>query len=333
MKRRSLIILPAILPVLAMPRLARAALPDTLRMAESLPALRSVAVWWDGEVIAARGYGRFRPEDPTNIKSASKSIISVLAGIAIDRRLFEGPDQPVAGLFRPDLPENPDPRMWKLTLGNLLSMQSGLERQSGPNYGTWVGSRNWVRTALAAPFVDEPGGKMLYSTASTHLVSALLTRVAGRSTLELARRWLRPIKGFGITSWEQDPQGIFMGGNQMAMSTLSLLAFGACMANGGRAQDGTQVVSENWIEKSWTRRTNSIFSGEAYGYGWFISNLAGRPAAYGWGYGGQFIYALPAHGDRPPAAIAITSDPEQPSARNGYAMALQNLAREIIAIL
>ena len=93
----------------------------------------------------------------------------------------------MATLLRADLPPDPDTRMARLTLGHLLSMQAGLERQSGPNYGAWVASRNWVRAALAAPFVADPGAGMLYSTASTHLVSAMLTRAAGRSTLALAR--------------------------------------------------------------------------------------------------------------------------------------------------
>ena len=50
---------------------------------------------------------------------------------------------------------DPDPRLQEITLGQLLSMQAGLERQSGPNYGRWVASDNWVRAALAVP-ADAP---------------------------------------------------------------------------------------------------------------------------------------------------------------------------------
>ncbi|MFD2813539.1 serine hydrolase domain-containing protein [Paracoccus aerius] len=219
-----------------------------------------------------------------------------------------------------------------MTLGNLLSMQAGLERQSGANYGAWVSSRNWVRAALAAPFTQNPGGRMQYSTASTHLVSAILTRVTGRSTLDLARDWLDPVPGFRITDWERDPQGIYLGGNQMAMSTRSLLAFGAMYAQGGRA-GGQQVVPEAWVEESWQSRTSSIFSGQGYGYGWFIGQASGRPVRYGWGYGGQMIYVFPASRGRPAAAIAMTSDPDQPSARTGYRNDLHVLADRIVQTL
>ena len=332
MNRRTLLLTASLSPLLAAPALAQAGLTPILDDAARLENLRAVAVWSNGSEIAARGYGRFTPDSPTNIKSASKSIVSALAGIAIQRGELEGPGQPIAPILRDDLPADPDPRLATVTLGNLLSMQAGLEQQSGANYGAWVSSRNWVRAALAAPFTQNPGGRMQYSTASTHLVSAILTRVTGRSTLDLARDWLDPVQGFRITDWERDPQGIYLGGNQMAMSTRSLLAFGAMYAQGGRA-GGQQVVPEAWVEESWQSRTSSIFSGQGYGYGWFIGQASGRPVRYGWGYGGQMIYVFPASRGRPAAAIAMTSDPDQPSARTGYRNDLHMLADRIVQTL
>ncbi|HRO13629.1 MAG TPA: serine hydrolase domain-containing protein [Paracoccus sp. (in: a-proteobacteria)] len=305
-----------------------AAVNAVLADAPGLDRLRAVAVWHDGREVAARGFGGFDPDRPTNIKSASKSVISALAGIAVDRGLLRGVDQPIAPLLAADLPPDPDPRLGRITLGHLLSMQAGLQRQSGPNYGRWVSSRNWVRAALAAPFEAEPGGRMLYSTASSHLVSAILAKVSGRSTLALARDWLGGIPGFAIASWDRDPQGIHLGGNQMAMSTRSLLAFGAAYAAGGAG-----AIPPGWITESWRSRTASFFTGEDYGYGWFLSRIAGRPVRYGWGYGGQMIYVfLPANG-APAAAVAITSNPDQPSARTGYRDELHRMAGRIVAAL
>lgn len=332
MNRRALLLTASLSPLLAAPALAQAGLSPSLDEAQRLENLRAIAVCRGGEEIAARGYHGFTPDRPTNIKSASKSIVSALAGIAIDKGALDGPDQPIAPILRDDLPANPDPRLATVTLGNLLSMQAGLERQSGANYGAWVSSRNWVRAALAAPFTQDPGGRMQYSTASTHLVSAILTRVTGRSTLDLARDWLGAVPGFRITGWERDPQGIYLGGNQMAMSTRSLLAFGALYADGGRA-GGQQVVPEAWITESWQARTASIFSGQGYGYGWFIGEASGRPVRYGWGYGGQMIYVFPRAGRQPAVAIAMTSDPDQPSARTGYRNDLHMLADRIVQSL
>ncbi|RJL00316.1 class C beta-lactamase-related serine hydrolase [Paracoccus aestuarii] len=333
MKRRSLILTAAALPLLAAPALARTGLTPLLSQARGMEPLRAIAIWRDdgaeGSEIAAQGYHGFGPDSPTNIKSASKSVISALAGIAIARGLLQGADQPIAPLLRSDLPPDPDPRMNRITLGHLLSMQAGLERQSGSNYGRWVSSRNWVRAALAAPFTQDPGTRMQYSTASTHLVAAILTRVTGRPLMQVARDWLGPIPGFRITGWDRDPQGIYLGGNQMAMSTRSLLAFGATYARDGRA-GGRQVVPQGWIRDSWQPRTASIFSGQGYGYGWFIGQLGGRQVRYGWGYGGQMIYVFPATGRQRATAIAMTSDPDLPSGRTGHRDQLHRLAGELI---
>ncbi|KVK49293.1 hypothetical protein L907_19325 [Agrobacterium sp. C13] len=205
-------------------------------------------------------------------------------------------------------------------------MQSGLERMSGPNYGRWVASRNWVRMALGSGFAGEPGGGMLYSTGSTHLLSAILTKASGRSTLSLARDWLRPLEGFSIGGWERDPQGIYLGGNQMAMTARSLLAFGELYRLGGVTPGGERLISQGWIEQSWRQRTNSVFNGDGYGYCWFIKEMAGETVYYAWGYGGQMLYIVPARR----LSVVMTSREDAPSARTGYRDQLHGLMETII---
>ena len=306
-----------------------AVLLGSLSSRADLKPLKTVIVARDGRTVAEQGYRGHTASESVNIKSASKSIVSSLVGIAIDKGLLEGPEQKIASILKADLPADPDPdpRLNQITIGNLLSMQAGLGRLSGPSYGRWVASRNWVRFALAQPFDDEPGGQMLYSTASTHLLSAILTKVGGKSTLALAREWLGPVDGFRIGAWERDPQGIYLGGNQMAMTARSLLAFGELYRNGGRTADGTQVVPADWIAQSWQHRTNSRFSGDDYGYGWFSRQIGGEEVHFAWGYGGQMLYIVPSFG----MTVVMTSDESGPSARTGYRDALHGLLAEIIA--
>ncbi|HEV7319745.1 MAG TPA: serine hydrolase [Ensifer sp.] len=314
------------LPAAAQTSAPAAALLDALTERPDLSPLKTVIVARDGAILAERGYRGNRVTDATNIKSASKSIISALVGMAIDKGLLQGPNQKIAPILKADLPASPDPRINDITIGNLLSMQAGLGRLSGPNYGRWVASRNWVRTALAQPFDDDPGGQMLYSTASTHLLSGILTKVSGKSTLTLAREWLGPLDGFRIGAWDRDPQGIYLGGNQMAMSARSLLAFGELYRNGGRTASGVQLVSPTWIEASWQHRTISRFSGDSYGYGWFAREIAGETVHFAWGYGGQMLYIIPSLD----LTVVMTSAESGPSARNGYRDALHLLLGEII---
>ncbi|MGF1594750.1 MAG: serine hydrolase domain-containing protein [Kiloniellaceae bacterium] len=304
----------------------RPALTEVVRQAEALDPLETLIVAHRGEILIEEGFRGHSTSQPANIKSASKTVISALVGIAVDRGLLDGPEQRIAPLLRDKLPADADPRLRDITVGNLLSMQSGLERTSGANYGRWVASQDWVRAALSRPFVAEPGSGMLYSTGNTHLLSAILTRVGGRSTLELARQWLAPLPGFAIDDWMRDPQGIYLGGNQMAMSPRSMLAFGELYRNGGRA-GGRQVISPEWIEESWRPRTQSVFHDDLYGYGWFIAEMAGQRVNYAWGFGGQMIYVVPGLD----LTVVMTSTEDRPSARSGHRNDLHDLMRRIIA--
>jgi CubicO group peptidase (beta-lactamase class C family) len=305
---------------------ARAQLAGIVEEAEALAPLETLIVARDGRILVEEGFRGHSTMAATNIKSASKAIVAALVGIAIDKGILEGPEQKVAPLLADKLPAAPDPRIHDITLGNLLSMQAGLGRTSGPNYGRWVASRDWVSAALAQPFAGDPGGGMLYSTGNSHLLSAILTRETGRSTLALARDWLAPLEDFAIADWMRDPQGIYFGGNQMAMSPRSLLAFAELFRSGGRA-GGEQVLSQAWIAKTWTARTQSVVHDDLYGYGWFLTEMAGHPVRYAWGYGGQMVYVVPDLG----LTVVMTSGSDRPSARSGHRDDLHALMRRIVA--
>ena len=281
---------------------------DIAERAGELARTHTLLVAVDGETVIERGYRGHRTRETVNIKSLSKTWIATLVGAAIDRGVIESADQPVAELLGDRVPADVDPRVREITVGQLLSMQSGLERTSGGNYGAWVASDNWVANALRRPFVAEPGGRMLYSTGNSHLLSAALTQATGRSTLALMRDWLGDPLGIEIPPWTRDPQGIYFGGNEMGLTPAALLAFAEMIRRDGRV-DGEQVISKDWIEASWQPRTNSVYTGDAYGYGWFTTELARVTAHYGRGYGGQVLFVVPAK----QLSVVITSDPTPPS--------------------
>jgi CubicO group peptidase (beta-lactamase class C family) len=304
-----------------------AILADTVAQAHRLPRLRSLLVLRDGQVLAEQRFNGGPPLDrPVNIKSASKSVLSALVGIAIAKGVLTGVDQPVLSVLGSDAPPDPDPRLARLTVEDLLTMRAGLERTSGENYGRWVSSRNWVRFALARPFVDEPSGAMLYSTGNTHLLSAMLTRASGRDTHALMRDWLAEPLGITIPPWSRDPQGIYFGGNDMMMSPRSLARFGELYRLGG-VIDGRRIVPARWIEESWTPRTVSPWSGGQYGYGWFVGTSRGHPLRFAWGYGGQMLFIVPDL----KLTVVMTSD-SSGARDNGHIAALHALLDDGIVV-
>ena len=273
------------------PLSTEALLAPALEAASDLPRLHSLIVSRRGEVILERYFNGRRATSPANVKSVSKSVISALVGIAADRKLLEVKD-PVRRYLPDAFPSPAEPQKLEITIGDLLTMRSGLESTSSRNYGAWVQSRNWVRHVLAKPLVAEPGTQMIYSTGNTHLLSAILTKVAGRSTWQFAQETLAKPLGFTIAQWPRDPQGIFFGGNDMLLTPRQMLAFGELYLNEGRIGD-RQIVSEEFVKESFVPRGRSRISGREYGYGWWMRDMAGRRVSYAWGFGGQYIYVVP----------------------------------------
>ena len=295
-------------------------LAETVAKAAQLPRVHALIVALDGQPIMEHVFHGPGLDEPVNIKSASKSIISALVGIAIDEGMIKNANQPILPLLEKRAPHEMDPKVATITVDHLLSMRAGLERTSGlQNYGRWVQSANWVSFALSREFIDEPGGEMLYSTGNTHLLSAILTDVSGRSTWDLAHDWLGEPLGMTIPHWARDPQGVYFGGNEMRLSPRDLLRFGEMYRNGG-VYGGYQVVPRAWVRASWTLRTIDNL-GRGYGYGWFIAQAHGLPVYYAWGFGGQMLYVIPSL----KLTVVITSDTHTGSAVDNHLCRLHDL--------
>ena len=248
---------------------------------------------WQGQLLLERYFNGARATIPANIKSASKSVISALVGIAIDRSIIPGVKTPISNYFPDLLAAGADVSKRAITIEDLLTMRSGLETTSNRNYGAWVQSQNWVRYALTRDLLSPPGTTMEYSTGNTHLLSAILTKVAGESTWQFAQETIARPLGFQLAQWPRDPQGVYFGGNDMLMTPRQMLAFGELYLRHGR-YNGQQVVPERWVTESQVPRTQSRRESDRfYGYGWWVRELAGHPAYYAWGFGGQYIFIVP----------------------------------------
>jgi len=288
--------------------------------AASLPQLHSLVVTHRGATTFeyyAKGYSATRQ---ANIKSASKSIISALVGIAIQKNLIAGVDEPIVRWF-PELQKDADKRKATITIEDLLTMRSGLQSTSGGDYGPWVRSRNWVRYALERPMVSDPGTSMEYSTGTSHVLSAILTKATRKSTYQFANEVLAKPLGFQFAQWTRDPQGIYFGGNEMSMTPRQMTAVGELWRNKGRA-GGQQVLSAGWVEQSCKPVTRSRWDPDReYGYGWWTQDFGGHRACFAWGFGGQYIFIF----DRLELVVVVTSATDVSDERRGYRRQLFDL--------
>jgi CubicO group peptidase (beta-lactamase class C family) len=307
-----------------LPRGGAGAWARTADAARGQEQLHALVIARDGEVAFAEAFRGPGVERAVNVKSVSKTVVAALTGAAIDRG--EIGVQTTLGEVIPDLiPGGADPRVAGITVEDLMTLRAGLERTSGPAYGEWVSSGNWVADALGRPIVAEPGGRMLYSTGSVHVLGVALARASGQSLLAQARGRLGEPLGIEIPAWTRDPQGFYLGGNEMALSPLAMVRFGEMYRRGGRS-GGARVLSDGWVEASFVARTRSPFSGLDYGYGWFLGRAQGHRFALARGFGGQLICVVPDLG----LTVAVTSDPTRPARSGGYFGDLMQLVEDDI---
>lgn len=299
---------------LALPAVAQdASWKAVVDRARALDQCHALVVWQNGVEVLAEVFRGPRMDRAVPVKSVSKTVVAALTGAAIDRGEIASVDAPLGDLAPDLIPRAADPRVADLTVAQLVTMQAGLQRTSGANYGDWVSSRDWVANALSRPFVAEPGTRMLYSTGSFHVLGAMLSEVSGKSLLVLARERLGAPLGIEVPAWTRDPQGRYLGGNEMSLRLNDMVRFGEMYRLGGQ-WDGVRVLSADWVEQSMLPRTRSFFSGLAYGYGWFLGRAAGTDFALARGYGGQIILIAPDVA----LTVALTSDPTRPARSGGY---------------
>ncbi|MFZ9038722.1 MAG: serine hydrolase domain-containing protein [Gammaproteobacteria bacterium] len=255
--------------------------------------IKSFMLQRDGELLIDAHRMGMRADRTTNVKSVAKSIISLLVGIAIEQGHLSGVQQSIGEFFPDYFKRRPDPAKAAITIQDLLTMRAGLESTSIHNYGRWVVSDNWIEYALDRPLVETPGGEMIYSTGSSHLLSVILTRATGMSTRAFAERQLFKPLGITIGGWDRDPQGYYLGGNNMALSPAALLKLGTMVMNKG-VYNGKQIVPRAWIAESMRTYTRSHFNPYDYGYGWWQRELNGYSVQFAWGNGGQYLLMIPA---------------------------------------
>lgn len=266
--------------------------PDIIDEVFHLGSVQSILIEKNGDLIAERYEGKLNRNRAVNTKSASKSILSLLVGIAIDKGYLEGVDQTIDEFFPDYFTQNPDSDKESISLKDLLTMRSGIESTSIRNYGRWVVSNNWSEYALSRPMVDKPGGRMIYSTGTSHLLSVILTRATGMSTLDFANRYLFEPMDIRIGGWDRDPQGYYMGGNNMAMRPPDMVKIGRMMMDAG-LYEGVQIVSAEWIKESVEIYTRSNYNPYDFGYMWWRRPVNGYEMIFAWGHGGQYIMMLP----------------------------------------
>jgi CubicO group peptidase (beta-lactamase class C family) len=266
--------------------------------------IHSVLVVKDGLLVLEEYFDGHDRTSLHEIRSATKSIGSILIGIAIDRGLVHAETVPIHTYFKDDYaPSNGwDRRSREVEIRHLLSMMSGYDCDDLATdvacEDAMYGTDDWVQYALDLPFAHDPDRHWAYNSSSLILVGEAISRVSGMLLNEFAERYLFEPLGIREFRWTLSPKGRAWIGGGARMTPREMAKIGQMMLNRG-LWDGKRILSEEWIEKS-TARQGGMHGGVDYGYLWqsgeavFGERMV--PAYWASGNGGQYIIVLPDDG-------------------------------------
>ena len=270
---------------------------------ETYPKVHGVLLWRRGRLVFEEYFYGYDREREHQLRSATKSVVSLLAGIAIDLGKIRDDKQPIAELL-PWPAANPEPRKAKITVGDLLSMRSGLacddrDAASPGNEQRIYSQPDWARFTLDLPMVAEPGTVARYCSGGVHLTGRMIEKATGTDLQTFARAKLFDPLGFKGYRWPYQPVAANASTfGQIYLRPRDMLKLGLLVLNRGRWQ-GRRLISSAWIERSTAPLTQ--IGSKPYGYFWwhqrFPITTAGSEQTVdtilATGNGGQKIFIVP----------------------------------------
>jgi CubicO group peptidase (beta-lactamase class C family) len=264
------------------------------------PDLKGVVVMRDGRIVAERYFNGDTAETLHDIRSAGKSITSLLMGIAIDRGKIGGVDDPVARYW----PEAKGSAIGDVPLRDVLTMRSGLaaydEDPASPgNEDKMDEATDPLAFVRSVPRADQPGTRYRYNSVTAYVAGLVVAKATGGTLADFARANLFAPLGITHWQWSADASGYTKGQGNLSLTTRSLATIGEMVREGGRYH-GRRIVSANWLRQALTPKVDITASdpfADGYGYFWYAKTQqiggAAIPVSFASGNGGNKIYVVP----------------------------------------
>lgn len=232
------------------------------------------------------------------LQSVTKSITSILVGIALDEGLISSLDSTVISFFSKYETDLTDNRKKSITLQNLLTMQAGIEwdeeSYNGKDDCTLMEkSNNWIQYVLNKPMDTIPGVAFEYNSGVSVLIGKIVAIATGKRIDKWAEEKLFGPLGIADYYWKETPAGEIDTEGGLYLTSHDLAKIGFLMLNQG-TWENRQIVSKKWVEES-TRPNVKVNDQFGYGYQWWVpEHKDGRAEIFaGQGYGGQFVMMAP----------------------------------------
>ena len=273
--------------------------------------IAGMVVLKNGKTVYENYFGDCTRESRLHVFSVTKSIVSILFGIALDKGYLDSIDRKVLEFFPEYTVKRGEKTIQHITIRDMLTMTAPYKYKSNP-YTKYFTSPDWVKFSL-----DVLGGKgqigaFRYAPLiGPDILTGILSKVTGQSVLDFAKENLfTPLgivveqnitfhnkeeqmafyKATDISVWVADPKGINTGGWGLTLSPMDMAKIGELIRNGG-VYDGMRIVSEEWVRESTSEQSRWAERNLPYGYLWWVLEQEHGCAAMG--DGGNIIYINP----------------------------------------
>ena len=247
----------------------------------------------DGNIIFEHYFNNSSNTSKHNVYSVTKSITSLLVGIAIDKGYIDNVDQGIGEFIDLSSYDNYE-LLESITIRHLLTMTAGLVWDSGNLSSEMINLRSStdpLGLILDRDLGSNPGSVFNYSDGAAHLISVILNEATGMSAFDFAKEYLFEPLEIEDAEWHTDRLGYNIGGCDLFLSNLDMIKIGQLILDNGVFND-TQIVSENWITQATTNQ-NAQISTQGYGFYYWLSSYEGYTYISARGWGGQQIYIVP----------------------------------------
>ena len=243
--------------------------------------------------------------DLHTLQSVTKTVTSILLGVATTREDFSGIDRPVLSFFTPaDSVRNIDERKRRMTVRHLITMTAGIDWNENLPYAdprnTATGlevSPDWVKYTLDRPMMEEPGTRFNYNSGATEIVASVFRRATGTDIEEYAARHLFAPLGITHWFWKRTPSGLIDTEGGLYLEARDLAKLWYLFLHNGQ-WDGKQILSPEWVKTSVAPFISvaSAPNAPSYGLAWWLHPTGKASAPWylaGSGFGGQIPVAMP----------------------------------------
>jgi CubicO group peptidase (beta-lactamase class C family) len=215
--------------------------------------LHSLMIVRNGNIVANGWWDPYKPELRHMLFSLSKSFTSTAIGFAVTEGLLTVEDK-VTKFFPNDLPETISPYLQQMQVKHLLTMTSGHDKDTAALMRK--SDEPWTKTFLSLTIPHEPGTFFFYNSGATYMLSAIVTKLTGKTVLDyLTPRIFKPLHIEGA-DWEVSPQGINTGAYGLRIKTEDIAKLGLLYLQNG-IWNGKRVLSEDWINKATTYKVSN----------------------------------------------------------------------------